>query len=225
MMLFIGGVVGYYPNHPEFLAFLKAFRLTPENPTPALVLADWLDEWSGEDRPLAERHADYIRAQCDPFYERRSHTIRGTRSKCAKLLDAAKIYPWDAPPAKAKCGGRGKFAAATILNSSHFGVSYRCGFPDAIYAGPDDLGWLYPFLATWQVPSVYVRIPPGGLTIFQPGTGSEWCEGSIGRHTDPVKQSQGRDLVSAALTRAFGEACPHTTFHATYPSEWRQQVQ
>src|SRR5262245_41544746 len=48
------------PTRPELIALLDAVKDNPDEDTPRLVLADWLDE---QDNPLDAERAKFIRAQ------------------------------------------------------------------------------------------------------------------------------------------------------------------
>lgn len=50
-----------YDEHPTYLALLEACYVNSLDDLPFLVLADWLEEYDGEDRERAIKRAAFIR--------------------------------------------------------------------------------------------------------------------------------------------------------------------
>jgi uncharacterized protein (TIGR02996 family) len=84
------------PLHPEVLAFLEDIKEKPQDDTPRLVLADWLDEYGATE---ADRgRGEFLRVQCQRsrlFWADPQRRELGRREhELCSLYDSVWLVPW-----------------------------------------------------------------------------------------------------------------------------------
>ncbi len=227
---------GDYARDPDFRGFLTACRAEPDNDTPRLVLADWLDEWTaGTDHQVerARRHAAFLRAQLAPDYCGRVRSVAGVFGSNSpspmkvRFDDTTQYEPWRGTPAKA------------IVNSSGSGIYYKGGLPEAVKCSASDLYGAREMVALWRIPHVYVRYANDamGVAVARDDDGKLlglteehcWMQADVPFGTNrwvdttgfPADRCLASHVIETVLGRAFGAECEGATFHAIYKRHWR----
>ena len=231
---------GHYARDTDFQTFLTACRAAPDDATPRLVLADWLDEWAGGDRATADHHreqarghAAFLRDQSAPGYSGAVKVVKSLFGSDAPapmkvwFEDLTRCEPW--------LGGRNRAA----VNSTGSGVYYRGGLPEAVKCLSQDLYKTAELVALWRIPHVYVRYAGGalGVAVNRSETGEFigitqehcWMQAPVPFGTDrwvdttdlSADRCQTSFVIETVLERAYGKDCPGAAFHAVHKNRWR----
>lgn len=229
----------HYVRHPDYQALLAGCWRQPRDTVGPLVMADWLDEWSGGPSyppRMARNHADFIRAQVSAVSEGGSGSVRTVKGQFGSgAVHAQKVWFADTLQREPWLAQFGNRPASAVVNSTGCGIYYRNGLPFAVKCHAADVSQHAPALALWQVPNVYVRFGPNGFGVTvrtERGERHEefgWLRApvpfGVDRWVNRAEVPDGRReqsyLVETVLTRAYGSEMPRTRFHAVHRTFWK----
>lgn len=209
-----------YLHHPEFQSLLGECRDRPDELTARLVMADWLDEWTGGAAEVARAHAAFARRQCRHDYRGRRVELSGDkkRKNFVTLSDLLMERPWEYP-------GDPYEPANRFTNSSGNGVYFRLGLPHAVKCGLGTFDGHREYVRLWQLPVVSLRIPAasGGFGYCPTDQSLYW---RYGRYHGVIRGTTSLgalpDLVGECVRERNAHGLPNTRFVAVSSRDWRR---